>query len=77
MINIGATACSDTIKLLNIKSLFYDTDVHIDVTFDPNLGKDKDKLAAMIGEYDGLAIRSATKATAKKADEPDVPEAEA
>ncbi len=37
----------------------------IDVTFDPNLGKDKDKLAAMIGEYDGLAIRSATKATAK------------
>lgn len=37
----------------------------IDVTFDPSLGKDKDKLAAMIGEYDGLAIRSATKATAK------------
>jgi len=37
----------------------------IDVTFDPNLGKDKDKLAAMIGEYDGLAIRSASKATAK------------
>jgi D-3-phosphoglycerate dehydrogenase / 2-oxoglutarate reductase len=37
----------------------------IDVTFDANLGKDKDKLAAMIGDYDGLAIRSATKATAK------------
>ena len=37
----------------------------IDVTFDPGLGKDKDKLAAMIGDYDGLAIRSATKATAK------------
>ncbi len=37
----------------------------IDVTFDPALGKDKDKLAAMIGEYDGLAIRSASKATAK------------
>ena len=37
----------------------------IDVTFDPNLGKDKDKLAAMIGDYDGLAIRSASKATAK------------
>jgi D-3-phosphoglycerate dehydrogenase / 2-oxoglutarate reductase len=37
----------------------------IDVTFDPALGKDKDKLAAMIGDYDGLAIRSATKATAK------------
>ena len=37
----------------------------IDVTFDPNLGKDKDKLAAIIGDFDGLAIRSATKATAK------------
>eukprot|EP01036_Dinobryon_divergens_P043191 gene43191-57470_t len=37
----------------------------IDVTFDPALGKDKDKLASMIGEYDGLAIRSASKATAK------------
>jgi D-3-phosphoglycerate dehydrogenase / 2-oxoglutarate reductase len=37
----------------------------IDVTFDPALGKDKDKLAAMIGDYDGLAIRSASKATAK------------
>jgi D-3-phosphoglycerate dehydrogenase len=41
------------------------TDRGIDVTFDPNLGKDKDKLAAMIGDYDGLAIRSASKATAK------------
>src|SRR5450631_3200435 len=37
----------------------------IEVDFQPNLGKDKDKLAAIIGEYDGLAIRSATKATAK------------
>ena len=37
----------------------------IDVTFDPSLGKDKDKLAEIIGNYDGLAIRSATKATAK------------
>src|SRR5260370_21324952 len=37
----------------------------IDVDFQPNLGKDKDKLAEIIGDYDGLAIRSATKATAK------------
>ncbi len=37
----------------------------IDVDFQPNLGKDKEKLAAIIGDYDGLAIRSATKATAK------------
>jgi D-3-phosphoglycerate dehydrogenase len=37
----------------------------IDVDFQPDLGKDKEKLAAIIGEYDGLAIRSATKVTAK------------
>jgi D-3-phosphoglycerate dehydrogenase len=35
----------------------------IDVDFMPDLGKDKDKLAEVIGEYDGLAIRSATKVT--------------
>ena len=37
----------------------------IDVDFQPDLGKDKDKLAEVIGQYDGLAIRSATKATEK------------
>ena len=37
----------------------------IEVDFQPQLGKDKDALAAVIGNYDGLAIRSATKATAK------------
>ncbi|KMQ88310.1 d-3-phosphoglycerate dehydrogenase [Lasius niger] len=37
----------------------------IDVDFQPDLGKDKEKLAEIIGRYDGLAIRSATKATAK------------
>lgn len=37
----------------------------IDVDFQPDVGKDKDKLAEIIGNYDGLAIRSATKATAK------------
>jgi len=37
----------------------------IDVTFEPNLGKDKDALLAAIKDYDGLAIRSATKVTAK------------
>src|SRR5438270_3550149 len=37
----------------------------VEVDFQPNLGKDKDKLAAMIGGYDGLAIRSATKVTSK------------
>ena len=37
----------------------------IDVDYEPNLGKDKDKLAEVIGKYDGLAIRSATKVTEK------------
>src|SRR6201992_2856102 len=37
----------------------------IDVDFQPNLGKDKDKLAEKIEGFDGLAIRSATKVTAK------------
>jgi D-3-phosphoglycerate dehydrogenase / 2-oxoglutarate reductase len=37
----------------------------IAVEFQPNLGKDKDKLAEIIGGYQGLAIRSATKVTAK------------
>ena len=37
----------------------------IDVTFEPDLGKDKEKLLSVIGDYDGLAIRSATKATEK------------
>jgi D-3-phosphoglycerate dehydrogenase len=37
----------------------------IDVDFQPDLGKNKDKLAEVIGQYDGLAIRSATKVTPK------------
>ena len=37
----------------------------IDVDFQPDLGKDKEKLAEVIGRYDGLAIRSATKVTPK------------
>ena len=37
----------------------------IEVDFDPSLGKDKDKLLSVIDQYDGLAIRSATKATEK------------
>ncbi len=37
----------------------------VEVDFQPNLGKDKDRLAEIIGHYDGLAIRSATKVTPK------------
>lgn len=37
----------------------------IETVFEPGLGKDKDRLAHMIGDFDGLAVRSATKVTAK------------
>ncbi|MCU0817533.1 MAG: phosphoglycerate dehydrogenase [Cypionkella sp.] len=37
----------------------------VDVDYMPKLGKDKEKLAEIIGQYDGLAIRSATKVTEK------------
>jgi D-3-phosphoglycerate dehydrogenase len=37
----------------------------LDVTFEPKLGKDKERLEALIPEFDGLAIRSATKVTEK------------
>ncbi|MFV0513039.1 MAG: phosphoglycerate dehydrogenase [Jhaorihella sp.] len=37
----------------------------IEVDFEPDLGKDKDRLAEVIGKYDGLAIRSATRVTEK------------
>lgn len=37
----------------------------IDVTFDPSIGKDKERLLEVIGDYDGLAIRSATKVSDK------------
>ncbi len=35
----------------------------IDVDFLPDVGKDREKLAEIIGQYDGLAIRSATRVT--------------
>ena len=37
----------------------------IDIDFRPDLGKDKAALADVIGKYDGLAVRSTTKVTAK------------
>ena len=43
--------------------IFKDRGVEVD--FQPALGKDKDKLAEIIGNYDGLAIRSATKVSPK------------
>ena len=43
--------------------IFRDRGVEVD--YMPKLGKDKEKLAEIIGQYDGLAIRSATKVTDK------------
>ena len=37
----------------------------IEVNYQPDIGKDKDRLRAIIADYDGLAIRSATKVTEK------------
>jgi D-3-phosphoglycerate dehydrogenase len=37
----------------------------VDVDYLPKLGKDKEKLLEIIGQYDGLAIRSATKVSDK------------
>ncbi len=47
--------------------IFKDRGVAVD--FQPNLGKDKERLAAAIDGCDGLAIRSATKVTAKLLDQ--------
>jgi len=43
--------------------IFRDRGVEVDYL--PDLGKDKDRLLEVIGQYDGLAIRSATKVTEK------------
>src|SRR3954451_17290285 len=43
--------------------IFKDRGVEVDYL--PDLGKDKEKLLEVIGKYDGLAIRSATKVTEK------------
>src|SRR6476619_3928363 len=43
--------------------IFRDRGVEVD--YQPDLGKDKEKLLQAIGDYDGLAIRSATKVTEK------------
>ena len=43
--------------------IFKDRGVEVD--FQPKLGADKEKLAELIGEFDGLAVRSATKVTPK------------
>src|SRR5216117_3222790 len=43
--------------------IFRDRGVEVD--FQPKLGADKEKLAELIGDFDGLAVRSGTKVTPK------------
>jgi D-3-phosphoglycerate dehydrogenase len=57
---------SDALSLAAV-AIFKDRGLEVD--FQPNLGKDKDKLAATIDGFDGLAIRSATKVTGKLLDQ--------
>ena len=52
-----------TLSLPPPSQIFKDRGVEVD--FQPKLGADKDKLAEIIGDFDGLAIRSATKVTPK------------
>jgi D-3-phosphoglycerate dehydrogenase len=56
---------SDSLSLAAVK-IFQDRGV--DVDFQPKLGSDKEKLAELVGHFDGLAIRSATKVTPKVLD---------
>ena len=53
---------SDRLSATAIK-IFRDRGISVD--FDPELGKDNDRLHAVIGYYDGLAVRSTTKVTEK------------
>src|SRR5260370_7728925 len=43
--------------------IFRDRGVEVD--FQPKLGADKENLAELVGDFDGLAVRSATKGTPK------------
>ena len=53
---------SDKLSMAAVQ-IFKDNGVEVDYL--PDLGKDKEKLLEVIGQYDGLAIRSATKVTEK------------
>ena len=53
---------SDALSLAAVQ-IFKDRGLAVE--FQPKLGGDKAKLAELIGDFDGLAVRSATKVTAK------------
>ncbi|PIK72067.1 phosphoglycerate dehydrogenase, partial [Methylobacterium frigidaeris] len=52
---------SDTLSPAAV-AIFRERGIQADLR--PELGKDKEALAAAIGDYDGLAVRSTTKVTA-------------
>ncbi len=53
---------SDKLSLAAVQ-IFKDRGIEVD--YEPELGPDKEAFAARIGDYDGLAVRSATKVTEK------------
>lgn len=62
MDNMAKVLVSDKLSETAVQ-IFRDRGIEVDYL--PEVGKDKEKLAEIIGQYDGLAIRSATKATEK------------
>ncbi|CAL9914561.1 D-3-phosphoglycerate dehydrogenase / 2-oxoglutarate reductase [Candidatus Liberibacter solanacearum] len=48
---------------LSVSSIQIFRDRGIDVDFRPEIGKNKEEMARIIGDYDGLAVRSTTKVT--------------
>src|ERR1700730_8949896 len=50
---------------LSLSSVQIFKDRRVDLDFQPDLARDQDKLAGIIGHFDGLAVRSATKVTPK------------
>jgi D-3-phosphoglycerate dehydrogenase / 2-oxoglutarate reductase len=61
-LNVPKVLISDALSPAAVQ-IFKDRGVAVD--FQPNLGKDKDRLADAIDGFDGLAVRSATKVTSK------------
>lgn len=48
---------------LSVSSIQIFRDRGIDVDFRPEIGKNKEEMARIIGDYDGLAVRFTTKVT--------------
>jgi D-3-phosphoglycerate dehydrogenase len=66
VIDIPKVIISDALSPAAVQ-IFKDRGIEVD--FSPRR-KDKEKLADLVGNYDGLAIRSATKVTSKSSRRP-------